>query len=180
MLRWVNNELQVHVEFMGLYKVSTIEATSLVAAVKVCLLRLNISLTVRGQCYDGASNMSGLRRGVATVIPAEQPNAYYTHCYGHSLNLAVADTVKRSATMKKALDITHEITKLVKYSPRRKSAFNNLKDEMSPGNPGVRVLCPTRWTVRADSMESIVCNYSVLQELWDEAVSFVRDRSNRF
>ena len=98
-----------------------------------------------------------------------------TACYGPGLNLAVADTVKRSATMKKALDITHEITKLVKYSPRRKSAFNNLKDEMSPGNPGVRVLCPTRWTVRADSMESIVCNYSVLQELWDEAVSFVRD-----
>ena len=42
-------------------------------------------------------------------------------------------------------------------------------------SPGVRVLCPTRWTVRADSMESIVRNYSVLQELWDEAVTFVRD-----
>ena len=176
MLRWVDNELQVHEEFIGLYEVSTIEATSLVAAVKDCLLRLNISLTkVRGQRYDGASNMSGLRRGVATVIQAEQPKAYYTHCYGHSLNLAVADTIKRSATMKRALNITNEITKLIKYSPRKQSTFNKLKDEMSPGNPGVRVLCPTRRTVQAVSMESIIRNYSVLQELWDEVVSLVRD-----
>ncbi len=36
---------------------------------KDCLLRLNISLTkVRGQCYDGASNMSGLRKGVAILL----------------------------------------------------------------------------------------------------------------
>lgn len=90
MLRWVDNELQVHEEFIGLYEVSTIEASSLVAVIKDCLLRLNISLAkVRGQCYDGASNMSGLRHGVATIIQAEQPNAFYTHCYGHSLNLAV-------------------------------------------------------------------------------------------
>ncbi len=77
--------------------------------------------------------------------------------------------------MKRALDITNEITKLVKFSPRRDNLFNKLKNEMSPGNPGIRVLCPTRWTVRAESMDSIVRNYSVLQELWDEAVSLVHD-----
>lgn len=87
----------------------------------------------------------------------------------------LSDTVKSSATMKRALDVCHEIIKLVKYSPRRQNAFNKLKEELSPGNPGVRALCPTRWTVRADSMESIVRNYAVLQELWDEAVSFVRE-----
>ena len=69
MLRWVDDELQVQEEFIGLYEVSTIEASSLVAAIKDCLLRLNISLTkVRGQYYDGASNMSGLRKGVAILL----------------------------------------------------------------------------------------------------------------
>jgi hypothetical protein len=71
--------------------------------------------------------------------------------------------------------MTHEITKLVKYSPRRECIFRELQGEMAPGNPGVRVLCPTRWTVRADSMQSIIQNYSVLQELWDKAVEIVRD-----
>ena len=46
---------------------------------------------------------------------------------------------------------------------------------MAPGSLGLRVLCPTRWTVRADSMQSIIQNYSVLQELWDKAVGTIHD-----
>ncbi len=142
----------------------------LIAVIKDCLLRLNLSLNkVRGQCYDGASNMSGIRNGVAKKIRDDEPRAIYTHCYGHSLNLAVGDTIKNSSIMK------NEITKLVKYSPRRESLFNAIKDDMSPGNIGIRTLCPTRWTVRADSMQSIIKNYSVLQELWDQAISVTRD-----
>ncbi len=41
--------------------------------------------------------------------------------------------------------------------------------------PGVRVLCPTRWTVRADSLKSILDNFKVLQELWEEAIDSVKD-----
>ena len=46
---------------------------------------------------------------------------------------------------------------------------------MAPDDPGIRVLCPTRWTVRADSMKSIICNYEVLDELWKKACNIVRD-----
>ena len=77
--------------------------------------------------------------------------------------------------MKSALETTHEITKLVKYSPRRENLFHDIKGEIAPGTPGVRVLCPTRWTVRADSMQSIIHNYSVLQSLWDQAAGIVHD-----
>ena len=96
--------------------------------------------------------MTGARCGMATLIQAKQPNVYFTHCYGHSLNLTVSDTMKKLATMKRALDIIHEITKVVKYSPRRDSLFQQLRDEMAPGNCDVWVLCPTRWTVRADAI----------------------------
>ncbi len=164
--------MNVHEEFIGLYEVASIQADMLIAVIKDCLLRLNLSLNkVRGQCYDGASNMSGIRNGVAKRIRDDEPRAIYTHCYGHSLNLAVGDTIKNSSIMKNSLNTVHEITKLVKYSPRRESLFNAIKDDMSPGNIGIRTLCPTRWTVRADSMQSIIKNYSVLQELWDQAIS---------
>ena len=137
----MDDELQPHEEFIGLYEVATIEALSIVVEVKDCLLCLNISIAkVRGQCYDGASNMIGVRRGVATLLQQEQPTAYFTHCYGHSLNLAVSDTIKKCVCMKKALDTTHEITKLVKYSPCRQNIFNRLKDEISPGTVGVHIL----------------------------------------
>ena len=47
--------------------------------------------------------------------------------------------------------------------------FSKLKDELQPECPGIRVLCPTRWTVRADSLKSVSDNYTVLQHLWEEA-----------
>ena len=43
----------------------------------------------RGQCFDGASNMTGHQKGVATQIAQEEPRALFTHCYGHSLNLVL-------------------------------------------------------------------------------------------
>ena len=57
--------------------------------------------------------------------------------------------------MKSALATTHEVTKLIKYSPRRDALFQNLKSGIAPDTPGIRVLCPTRWTVWANSLASI-------------------------
>ena len=48
----------------------------------------------------------------------EDCRAVYTHCYGHSLNLAASDAIKSSKMMKDALETTHEITKLIKFSPK--------------------------------------------------------------
>ena len=176
MLRWVDDDLSVREEFIGLYVVPSIEASTLVFVIKDTLLRMNLTLAkARGQCYDGASNMSGIRKGVAKLIRNEESRAIFTHCYGHSLNLAAGDTIKKCKTVKKALETTHEITKLVKYSPRRENLFHTIKGEMAPGTPGVRTLCPTRWTVRADSMQSIIQNYSVLQDLWEQAADIVHD-----
>ena len=123
--------------------------------------------------------MRRIRNGVAKLIQDEEPRGVFTHCYGHSLSLAAKDTIQGCKTLKNSLEITHEITKLVKYSPRRESIFNEIKEEMKeemePGSPGIRTLCPTRWTVRADAMESIIKNYQVLQELWEKAADIIRD-----
>ena len=111
--------------------------------------------------------MAGHRTGVATQILTMEPRALYTHCYGHSLNLAMCDTIKNCKLTRDAMDVTHEISKLVKFSPKRNTLFDKLQEELSPDTPGFRVLCPTRWTVRAKSLQSVQDNYSVLQELWD-------------
>ena len=158
--------------------------------IKDVLLRLNLCITkARGQCYDGAAAMSGCRSGVAKRIMDDEPKAIYTHCYGHSLDLAISDTVKRcdcinnalSITVKRcdcinnALSITYEITKLIKKSPQREARFLRLKETLSPSTPGVRVLCPTRWTIRAESLQSIIDNYTVLLETWQESLGATRD-----
>ena len=82
----------------------------------------------------------------------------YMHCYGHALNLAAGDSIKSFKLMKDTLHTTLEVSKLVKYSPKRDVQFEKLKDNFAPDNPGFCVLCPTRWTVRADTLKSVLDN----------------------
>ncbi len=72
-----------------------------------------------------------------------------------------------------ALDTAFEICKLVKFSPNRNSAFDRIKaenDDSDDSPIGIRKLCPTRWTVRGDSISSIIENYTILKLLWDECL----------
>ena len=106
----------------------------------------------------GAANMSGAKSGVGSSSLMRSPE-HYTHCYGHTLNLAYGDTIKRCKLLQDTLDTTYEITKLIKFSPRRNAIFSNAKDLLAPDTCGIQSLCPTRWTVGAYALQSIIENY---------------------
>lgn len=58
------------------------------------LPRFNLKfLQRRGQCYDGANNISGHYTGLQTRVREKEPRAYYTHCVGHNLNLVALDSL---------------------------------------------------------------------------------------
>ena len=184
-LRTVDENFQVDEDFLGLYTVSCIDASTLFSTIKDVLLRFNISFRkLRGQCYDGCSTMSGSRSGVAKRVQDEEARAVFTHCYSHSLNLAAGDSIKKSKIMKSTLETTHEITKLIKLSPRRQGVFMEVQQESEMSSESdvkstVKLLCPTRWTVRADSLHSIIDNYSELLETWDRANDIARDTETK-
>ena len=126
-IHWVDPHLTEHEDFIGLYQVNTIEAESLVSSIKDVLLRMNVNVAdLRGQCYDGASNMSGARKGVAAIITQEESQALYTHFYAHALNLAIADTVKQSKICRDALHTAFEVIRLIKFSPKKNAAFDRI------------------------------------------------------
>ena len=59
------------------------------------ILRMYLELNkCRGQCYDGCATMSGSKSGVAVQIKSKEERALYTHCYAHSINPSVGDTMK--------------------------------------------------------------------------------------
>ena len=78
---------------------------------------------VRGQCYDGVSAMSSSKSGVVKLKEDLEPQAVYTHCYGHALNLAAADTVKQCKIMKDAPETTTEILKLINFHHTEMGSF---------------------------------------------------------
>ena len=57
--------------------------------------------------------------------------------------------------------------------------FDKIKAEISPEGAGFRTLCPTRWTVRASSLGSVIANYKVIQAVWEEFLDVVRDSEIR-
>ena len=116
--RWVDDTLIAHENFIGLYETSSIKANVIVSTITDALIHINLTLSkVCGHCYNGTTNMSGTRNGVAKQIEDIQSKALYTHCYGHSLNLAASDTLQNCKVMKAIPETTYEITKFTKYSP---------------------------------------------------------------
>ena len=180
-LRHVTNNMEVLEELIGIYQVPNINSETLAKVAMDALCRCNLPLSkLRGQCYDGASAMRGAKSGVATRILAEEPRALYTHCYGHSINLAACGAIRRTKVMKDAMETAYEITKLIKYSPRREEIFRTQRGSADHlYGAGLRVLCPTRWTVRADSLASIISNYVVLQDTWAESITITRDTETK-
>lgn len=156
----VDSKFEVHEEFVGLHQVDSIKSSIVVAVLKGTILRLNLTMSnCRGQCYDGAANMAEVRNGVAAQMCIEEPRALYSHCYGHALNLAASDAIKKNKILRDVLDTVFEITKLLKFS--RDALFDKLKQEIAPGTPGFSILCPTRWTVQAVSLKSVLDNYKL-------------------
>ena len=118
-LQSIDDNFDAHEDFIGMYAVESIKADMLVWVLKDTLLQMNLPIAnCRGQCYDGAANMAGARHGVAAQILLEEPRATFTHCYGHALNLAAGDTIKKNKILRNTLDVTLEISKLIKFSPR--------------------------------------------------------------
>ena len=163
------NSLEVYEDCVGLYATDHTNADTVTKIILDSLIRFNLPLNrCRGQCYDGAANMSGRRRGVATQIQKKEHRAMYIHCMGHCLNLAMQDTCRSIKMMSDVFDTVLELSKILKYSAKKKAMLFKLKAELAPATPGVKPLCPTRWTVRAESLRSILVNYEVITALLEE------------
>ena len=75
--------------------------------------------------------MTGHRNGVVAQIKEEEKRALYTHCYVHSLNLAIGDTLKNSALLNHTIDKTFELTKLVKKSAKKDSKLKEIQNSFA-------------------------------------------------
>ncbi|GKA78864.1 zinc finger MYM-type protein 1-like protein, partial [Tanacetum coccineum] len=80
----------------------------------------SLTLKLRGQGYDGASNMHGEFNGLKALIIKENESAYYAHCFAHQLQLVVVDVAKNHDGVGKFFDILSTVTNVVCGSCKRK------------------------------------------------------------
>jgi hypothetical protein len=96
-LRYVDKKGRVVERFLGIVHVENTTALILRDAIKNLLMQQSLSLSkVRGQGYDGASNMKGEVNGLKKLIMNESPSAYYVHCFAHQLQLTLVAVAREN------------------------------------------------------------------------------------
>ena len=63
------------------------------------------------------------------------------------------------------MDIGFEVSKLIRFSPKRKATLERIKLEnvyQDSASHGIRAFCQNRWIVRAEAIDSILENYTDL------------------
>ena len=120
-----------------------------------CLGRYGLDLNLmRGQCYDGASNMSGKNKGAATIISNKHKLALYLHCASHSLNLAVVSSLEETF-IRNMMGVVRRAGTYFDAHPKRQKALEQAIEETQPSSSKTKLgdLCRTRWVQRLDALE---------------------------
>ena len=95
--RWVDENLEVHEDFVGLHPLSDTKADTIVNIILDTIQRMGLKMeNASRQCYDGASTMAGVKNGIAAKIKLLNDTALYTHCNGHALNLTLNECIRNT------------------------------------------------------------------------------------
>eukprot|EP00267_Zea_mays_P024127 XP_008650399.1 zinc finger MYM-type protein 1-like [Zea mays] len=139
---------------------------------------------LRGQGYDGASNMKGELNGLQALFLRECPYAYYVHCYAHRLQLALVAAAKDVVPVSQFFQKLLFIVNTVDSSSKRHDELHDAQmvelarllaiDELETGK-GVNQIRSlkrpgeTRWGSHLGSISSLIDMFhvvsSVLQNL---------------
>ncbi|XP_042401540.1 zinc finger MYM-type protein 1-like [Zingiber officinale] len=125
-LRFVDTNGFIQERFFGLIHVFDTTTLTLKDAIYSSLAHYNLDVqNIRGQGYDGASNMRGEFNGLQVLIIKDCRSAYYVHCFTHRLQLALVATSKNVTLIHQFFDRLTFIINIVGSSCKRNDELNN-------------------------------------------------------
>lgn len=178
-LRYIDESFNPVEAFVGIYETSaSTTGQSIANCVLDVLTRLQLPISqLRGQTFDGASNMSGIYKGCQAIIAARQPLALYTHCGSHCSNLVAEKVCSSVAFVRNSIQVVQEIGAVFSASIHCRTTFARISqaDESGTGNDRyvkkIKPLCPTRWLVRVPAIKDILDHYENVQSTLAELAS---------
>ena len=123
-IRFVDKNNEIREEFLKfIYMDSGVRGEELKSKILETLRNAGIDMSYcRGLGYDGAANMSGARRGCASLITAEYTSAIYMHCACHKLNLVIQKTCPVQM-VSNIMDTIKHLSYFFNLSPKRQGAL---------------------------------------------------------
>ncbi|XP_075087897.1 uncharacterized protein LOC107822487 [Nicotiana tabacum] len=130
-LRYVDKKGQVNEPFIGLVRVGDTSAKSLKEAILSLLIKHSLSPSkIRGQGYDGASNMQGKMNGLKALILQETPSAHCIHCFAHQLQLTLVAVAKKYKEVKTFFAIVSNVLNVIGVSFKRRDKLRDHQAEL--------------------------------------------------
>ena len=144
--------------FVGFHATKTTDGETLYQLVKEVMNKLQLELqNIVGECFDGASNTSGVNKGLSARMKECSPLAIYVHCYGHLLNLALQDTMTTVEPLRNTLGTIQSLYNFREASPKRHALFGDI--ETDEGSLLLKTLTEsqsvTRWSCRWEAVKAV-------------------------
>ena len=105
-VRWVDNNYDIHEDTLGLVQLPDTKAATIFSVIKDVLTRCSLPLSqCRGQAFDGASNISGVRNGIQALVKRED-RTLYVICplSGTQFKISVYKMSQKSVIVRNVMD----------------------------------------------------------------------------
>jgi hypothetical protein len=156
-IRYVDCDLQPREVFLGFYELDGTGAEKIKNMICDVLLRCQLPIRLlRGQAYDGASNMAGRWNGTQALIAEIQPLALFVHCLMHSGNLAMLEAMESTPVFRDACGYANELAVFSRQSTKLSGILKKVQVEHMKAESLLRPLCPTRVLCRGSALSHIL------------------------
>nr|GEV81392.1 hypothetical protein [Tanacetum cinerariifolium] len=117
--------------FVGVVHVDDTSSATLKASIDTLITQHKLSLKqVRGQGYNGASNMCSEFNGLKALILKDNNSTYYVHCFAHQLQLVIVVIAKHHKGLVKLFEKLIGVINVVSSSCKKKDMIrDNYKDD---------------------------------------------------
>ncbi|KAJ8027872.1 Zinc finger MYM-type protein 1 [Holothuria leucospilota] len=155
----------LHEEFLDFHEADDLDAKSLSDQILREVGKLGLrNVDIVGQCYDGASVMSGHVNGVQARLKEHFPNAQYVHCHAHRLNLVLVDICKNVSSAGEFFVLLEALYVFMTRSLVHKVFVNFQQRDKARVKELVR-LSDTRWVCRYQSLSTLRTRYRYVVEV---------------
>ena len=143
--------------FVGFHSTKSTEGLVLYDLLTSAVGELGLELKdIVGQCFDGAANMSGIRKGLATRMKECSPQVLYVHCYAHTLNLAMQDALSGTPILRNTLGVVNTLFNFIGGSTKRQALFKEVEVGSDEIGLNLKSLSQTRWTCRWEAVKAVI------------------------